>query len=363
MLTCLLFTVDDRVRPVVVGILHAAAMLIHELAFLYMPALAVALWHQQAKQGRQGNTKCVMQFALTALTITTLVYYISFIYQFHDYSVLGLLRWVTSYAQDASFSFNITKNVAASLLGNLRLFWGGRLALVSAVWNPFVAFTAAGVLASAGVFVYSLRKQPRVTMPFKHRSIACVSVVWILTYSIFLLFWLPHNTFYRLFYIPAVLLLISTVLNNPQQRRLLLGSAVAILFFWNAGFVIYPYSQPRLNTALTIAHTLQKVWPMGTIVYWDVYASDNRVVQYFNPQVTWKPLWGRAWTEELHDTIVRTQAQSQAVWFDSNALRIYRGQDPNFDAWFRVNCRIDVEEEFTNGDHRVGFARLSLRSQ
>jgi len=152
--------------------------------------------------------------------------------------------------------------------------------------------------------------------------------------------------------------LAGALMAGTQRRRYLLAIAVAMLFFWNLGFDIYPYAKPDLNRTLTIAQALQKVWPSRAVVYWDVYAADNRTIQYFNPDLEWKQLWGRAWVGDLQETMERTYANGQTLWFELNALRSFRQKDPEFRSWLVTNCRIGAEHEFVNGDHTIGFIQL-----
>src|SRR5437870_5169807 len=68
------------------------------------------------------------------------------------------LQWITSYSQDAGFSFSIWKNLVTSIAGHVKLVVGGRLALVRAVWNPFLALTTAGLTALATILAIRLRR-------------------------------------------------------------------------------------------------------------------------------------------------------------------------------------------------------------
>src|SRR5207253_1880400 len=90
--------------------------------------------------------------------VTVLTYYAALIRAVKTYNPLALFRWVTSYSQEASFSFHAGKNLVTTLVGHVRLFWGGRLPLVRAVWNPFIAFTTVAVLLLAMLLVLRVRR-------------------------------------------------------------------------------------------------------------------------------------------------------------------------------------------------------------
>jgi hypothetical protein len=358
MLTAVLLITSRSATPVWLGLTHAAAMLLHQLAVFFTPALMLGVWHQQREYGHKRQIKGLVRYATTAAILTGLTYYAAFVHEFHQYSASGLLHWVTSYSQDSTFSFNITKNVVASLIGHVRLFWGGRLPLVRAVWSPFIAFTTTAFVALTSVFILRVQREPGLALSNNHRFIAWFSLVWIGTYISFLLFWAPHNTFYRIFYAPGLVLFAGSFMAGAQQRQYRLAITVAMLFFWNLGFDIYPYAESELNGTLTIAQALKKVWLPGAVVYWDVYAADNQTIQYFNPDVEWKPLWGRAWVGDLQETMDRTYANGKTLWFDLNALRSFRQKDPEFNSWLAMNTRAGPEHEFVNGDHIVGFIQL-----
>ena len=99
---------------------------------------------------------------------------------------------------------------------------------------------------------------------------------------------------------------------------------------------------------------MRAIWMPGDVVYWDVFRMENRTIRYFNPQVEWKELWGRAYTSQIEMSF----SEGGDVWFDSTALADYRRRDPELDSWLIANCRMNEFYEFPVGDHVVGFARL-----
>jgi hypothetical protein len=181
--------------------------------------------------------------------------------------------------------------------------------------------------------------------------------VWCGVYIAFLVAWLPHNTFYRIFYLPALVLFVAGFAAEGRTKHNRLALGVAALFLLNFGFHIYPQSQPGTNPGVVIADQMRGVWKPGDVVYWDVYAADNRTIRYFSPEVVWKELWGRAWVVLLEDSF----GHFKGLWIDSVALAKFRQQDPEFEAWLRDNVRIEESYEFPVGDHVVGFAKLARK--
>src|SRR5213593_3771527 len=348
----------SRFGPVWVGILHAVAMMLHELAIFFTPVLMLRLWHQTSNSTRKTRYVRLSEYIGTAGLLVVFAYYAVFAAVFHTYDPVSLLRWVTSYSQDAAFSFNLSRNLVSSLLGHVRLFWGGRLPLVRAVWNPLIAFSLAALVVLLIILIFRIRRGNVPELTPEYVSVLRGSVVWVAVYCAFLFFWLPHNTFYRLFYLPGLLMGAGAIIAGTQPRQYRLALGVAILFFWNLGFDIYPYAQPQSNGTLRIAENFQKIWPAGAVVYWDVYAADNRTIQYFNRDVEWKPLFSRPPIDEIQQTLNAAHRIGKSVWFDTNALDQFAQTDPEFRTWLITKCRLGSRYEFKNGNHNTGFVQL-----
>jgi hypothetical protein len=356
-----------RARPVMLGCIHAFGMLLHQLAALFAPVLILALWHQQAKQTRPRRVAGIARYAFTAAAITISFYSAAFAAISPTFSFPEVLRWVTSYSNDVSFSFTLGKNLVTSVAGNMKLFLGGRLPLIWTVWNPRTALTAAALIGLTAVLLMRLRTSDtlKIDDPASYAAragLVRMSILWVGIYCAFLLVWLPHNTFYRLFYLPALLLLAGTFLASTPERRFRLACAVAVMFLWNLGFHIYPYAQAQSNGALQMARTMQNIWPAGTFVYWDVHAADNRTIQYFNTSVRWKELWDRAWISDIQQTVDQANAQRKSLWFDLRALERFAATDPEFQAWLAGRCRLGPRQEFNNSDHKTAFVELACQS-
>jgi hypothetical protein len=351
-------------RPFLLGCVHAFGMLLHQLAALFMPALLIALWYQQSGQPARRRLACMLGYSSVAAVITISVYAAAFAAERGTLDVAALMQWVASYSEfHVSLSPDIGQNIATSIGGNMKLVMGGRLPLVRAVWNPFLMLTSAIAIALSVALLFALRRGGKLGLRILYPDIARMSLVWIGVYLAFLLFWLPQNTFYRMFYLPGLLMLLGSfgAVPGTAQRQYRLALAVGVLFFWNLGFHIYPYAQPAANGTLQIAQAMQSVWPAGTVVYWDVYTADNRTIQYFNPQVKWRPLWGRAWVGDVQETMDAAYGGGQSLWFDLGALESYGARDAEFRNWLAANTRLGPKHEFTNGDHTTGFVQVLPR--
>jgi hypothetical protein len=344
------------------GCVHACAMLLHQLAVFFTPVLIFVLWQKETNRTVRQKIVAIAQYGLTAAAVTMGVYAAAFAVRFGTFQLVSFLRWMTSYSQDVVLSSDIWKNAVTSLAGHVKLVLGGRLPLIRAVWNPFLVLTTATLTALTTLLVVRLRRGLKLDLKNRYPDVVRMMIVWIAVYVIFLLVWLPHNTFYRLFYLPALLMLAGTLVPAAPQRRYRLALAVAVLFFWNLGFHIYPYAQLISNPTLEMAQTLRKTWPEGTVVYWNVYGSDNRTIQYFNPQVRWKELWDRVWIRDVEQAKDTAYAGGNSFWFDLPALERFAAEDQEFRAWLTKCCRLDSAHELTLGNGRIGFVQLMPRS-
>ena len=356
MLSVRLLVKRGRPQFVVTGLLHSAAMLLHQLAIFFYPAAALALWLRTSGRPRGERLRGIVSYSLAAAAPTALIYAAAFAVRNDQWTPVALMRWVASYASDASFSFSLGKNLVISLVGHVRLVFGGNMRLVMQQRSAVTAVAAVALAATLVILIRRFAQKPPklVALPENVLRLVPALAVWWGVYGLFLLVWLPHNTFYRLFYLPALVLMAAGFVNGPKTAYNRLALCVAALFLVNFGFYIYPQSRPGTNPSITIAQEMRGVWKPGDVVWWDVYAADNRTIRDFSPQVEWKELWGRAYINLLEDSF----AHSSGLWFDSAALADFRRRDPEFADWLKVHIRIEESYEFPVGDHVVGFSKL-----
>ena len=363
LIASLLFLLPSRKsKPASLALTHSAAMLFHQLALLFFPVCLIALWYQTRDYPREKRFTILGQYAILAALITTAAYGFAFRFSQGALNLGRMAHWISSHSEDSEFSFDVGRNLIASVAGNVKLFVGGRVPFIRETWGPFIALSAVAAIALFVVLIWSLKQRgvPAVRRPDgKFAPIVLFSVVWIFVYAVFLFFWLPQNTFYRLFYLPAFILLAGTVIASSKAwTQSVLALVVGILFFVNLGFSVYPAAQPELNRTELFAKSMQEVWKPGTTVYWNVYAGENQTIKYFNPQVTWKKVWNGVSVEDLDATSHEVSASGGALWFDLAALQKYASQDPLLSDWLKANCRLGETHQFKNTDDVVGFVQL-----
>lgn len=347
----------ERPNGLAVGLILCGAMLLHQLAALFVPAAAVALWLRHRDQSLSVRVVNLISFALAAGVPTVGLYALVYAIERDAWALGPFMRWVTAHSQDVTFSFTVPRNLWISLVGHFRLLFGGNLRLVLEQRSPVSVVAGMALAVSFLLLIRRMVQIPPVLLrPIRQeaRWLAPVLMLWCATYVLFLIFWLPHNTFYRLFYFPALIVFCSTLIPAIKTKYNRLALAVAVIFLVNFGFHIYPQTKAEANPPLQIADAMRAIWAPGDVVYWDVFNADNRTIRYFNPQVEWKELWGRGYPSQIELSFV----ESGDVWFDSAALASFRRDDPGFEQWLLANCRVQEVHEFPVGEHVVGFARL-----
>ena len=183
---------ETRRNAVLAGVAHSGAVLFHELAFLFLP---VALF-------RLKEPKKALAYGGSSLTPVGVAYVLAYRTVFGRFDASGLLGWVTTHSPDATFSYQPIRDLRLTLLGTLRLFFGGRLDQVKAEPFTIIGSTALAVCIAALALRWN-RGGPR-------RSVAPPKdlLLWLAVYAAFLFFWMPQNTFYRLFCLAPLILIV-----------------------------------------------------------------------------------------------------------------------------------------------------------
>ena len=311
-----------RPRPMLVGVLHAGAMLVHQLAVLFFPAAALGIF-------LKGGWRDLRRYCVVAAGITLPAYYVGFWLQSGETSAAAFLRWLTNHSPDVSFSFNVPRNFAITAVSYTRVFFGGT-GRVLQFFGPFMLVTLvllAVVLAALIVIVVRYRADLRLLhWPLWASDSFRVAVVWLAAYVVFLFFWLPENTFYKLFCLPAMVFIAAQGLaqyRGPRRNRLALLAATVALA--NLALYIFPYSRPDYNQALRFAARMRPLWSDRTVVYYSNFNVDDWFIRYFNPQTTWKAMEPANSVEAFVDRAGRDIESGREVWIDTTAAEVLAG--------------------------------------
>lgn len=166
-------------------------------------------------------------------------------------------------------------------------------------------------------------------------------------YILFLVFWLPQNTFYRLFYLPPLVLLVGRWIPQQLHRS---APLLIVLLVWNLTFLAYPNSRVESNEPLEFALAEQRRWPAGTGVVLSSWNTDLWTIAYFNPQAAWisMPKIDLASLEQVRRGV-------RSVWLTQGACESI-AQSPEGRQW--LASRLDRNVHFCTRKHDFRFYRL-----
>jgi hypothetical protein len=270
--------------PAWAGLACCGAMLFHELAVLFLPVALLRFEHRRDAAA----------FTAAALAPVVVAYAEASRIVSGDGSLAHMAAWTVSHSPDSAFSFQPLRNLGWTLLGTLRLFFGGK---------------PGAVLAGACVTLPSrdVRRQP---------------LLWLILCAAFLFFWMPQNTFYRLFYLAPLILLAAPSLNRRRALPLL----AATLFLWNAAFFILPESRVANNPPLDFALQQHAHWPGGVPIVFHTFHPDLWTISYFNQQAAWIGFLDRDFAL-LDRNLAAARSQGQPLWIEATAYDFLAATD------------------------------------
>lgn len=356
---------DSKPKPLLVALLFSVAVLFHQLAVFCYPIFALGLWWQTSTRPKKERNWAVIQVCLLAFVIVFASYYYCFYLVSGTYDAARFTRWVTHYSPDARFSFDVISNLGYTLRGHLRLFFSGRLSLLDGLFTApiillivvLVAFIVLWLLMIIrGLTKMNWRKRP----PIPRSRVATLSALWIMTYVVFLFFWLPQNTFYRLFYLPAIILLLGEILNawggdKAAGRSSRLAIFAAIMFLSNFLVFIYPYSRAEKYAPLASAQEMNAVWKPGTVIYYAAENSDNNLFHYFNRATIWMKLPD---TGSLDTELRNAYDSGKEVWLEASAIDQLQ-KTPEGREWLARHGRPETLHERRDRGYNIKFIRVS----
>jgi hypothetical protein len=357
-------------RPFLVALTHSVAMVFHQLAVFFFPVAALGILIQSSSLPWKNRWRRVTQYGGLAFLITFGTSCVCFYAQTASLDVRRFLRWLTTYASDSGFGFNLKDNVLLTVRGHFRLFFGGRFNFLTEVINPFsVLLTLALVLASALLLIQLVRKRREIVVVTERRpedihrrgQLVVLCAVWAAAYFLFLFVFIPQNTFYRLFYLPPLIVLIGVLPRWSDrvgsQRRVALFTTILALS--NFLFLIFPYAHVRKNTPLSLSLEMNDVWSQKTVIYYLQRNSDNDTLGYFNPTATWKRL-GPHRTKKFESELRRLYASGGSAWLETSALKQIARQRGGQE-WLDAHSKEQTRFMLTNRAYDVRLVQLFPR--
>lgn len=308
-------------------------------------------------------------FSLVAAALIVAVYALFFYLASDSFALARLLGWSASYSPDADTKFNFGSNLQYSMRGQVRLFFGGRLNLLRGLLSPLIIVLIAALIMAVLWLLWEafkkldnllstgrtgeLRLQPR------QKTVLLLSLLWTALYLAFLFFWLPQNTFYRLFYLPALILLVGLALSsvrNKASQSWALAVFVAAVGLANFLFLIYPFSRVEKYPPLAFALQMNREWRAGTVIYYGAKNSDEGLVRYFNPSTRWKLLDPKS-LEPLDRELKDIYSKGGTAWLETTAIA-QLGTTPEGARWLEAHARKETLKELRDGAYEIRFIQV-----
>lgn len=358
---------DHKTRPFAVALAHAFAMLLHQLCVFFFPVAIVGLVLQAKKHGSKNGARAALKYALLATALTVGVYYFVFHAAAGSRSLTRFGVWITYFSPENGFSFNAAGNLGYTLRSQVRVFLGGRAAFVREFGGPVIIGLAVVTALATLACVFRLLRHWKelkealaatAASVSRFKLLTILSALWIAPYVVFLFFFIPQNVFYRLFYLPAMILLIgsalATIESSPNHIRRYRAALFALaLCLANFTFSQYPYTQVRANPPLDLALSLNKVWPTGTVVYFVSPNTDGSLVRYFNPRTVWVQVAPAEFTRQV-DQLPPT---TPGAWLETSLVdQLEATADGR--AWLASHAVRRADCELVNSKFRIRFYQL-----
>jgi len=233
-------------RPLLTALTFFVSMAFHQLAMLMLPVLALGVYLQDGPATLKRRALNAVYFSVVATALIAAAYGYLFYLASGSFDLAKLIRWTASHSPDADTKFGLWSNLQYSLSGHVRLFFGGRLNVLKNLLNPAIVVLLLCLLSAVLFFIFKVFRNLRaikVRLETRQKTVLLLSLLWTGVYVVFFYFWLPQNTFYRLFYLPALILVfglaLASVRNARAESRALLAFVIAMALA-NFIFLIYP---------------------------------------------------------------------------------------------------------------------------
>lgn len=371
LLVCLnLLLTVEKIRPVLLALVHTASMCLHQLALFFFPAVVIGIFLQRDRHTLRERLRLVSRYCGVAVLTTLATNYYCFHWQTGTFGLVDFGRWLTSYVQGPasySFSFNVLSNLSHSLSGQVRLFFAGRFNWIQGLISlPLVLLLGVLILLVLTLSSRLLRSLPsiRFRLPLvpaiddRFKPLVGVCSVWLAVYLVFLFFWYPYFTPYRLFYLAPLICLGGVFLVQKDRlrshtRRANAAMLVTAMAISNFAFFILPLSRTEKYPPLSFALQMNERWAPGTVIFYAKDNADNALIRYFNPSTTWRALPAGSIGPGSDDTF-RSRGK---FWLDASAM-VQMQSLPDGAAWLSAHTRNDCTQKLVNHSYRIEFIEV-----
>ena len=356
-------------NPVLVGLIYALSLCLHQMSIVFFPVLLVAIFVQDETLARKRRVINCVVFSVIAGGLTLGAYVYSFYLLTGGFHLDNFLRWTISYAPDDSFGFRPLTNIGFTLRGHNRLFFGGRFNAISGLINPFIVLLLAvwvGLFLTLAVKVLRTARNPGWTWlsavrdDSYRRQLAKLCLFWIVVYLIVLYVFVAHHTYYRLFYLPALIILLGLMLDSYQHvtgssRKYRLSIFVALFTITNFLTMIFPSTHIQKYPPLAFVLEMNQVWPRNTIIYYGSANSDNNLARYFSQGTNWKKLQLEP-SQQLEQDLRSAQAAGVNTWLETSAID-QLAASPSGSEWLRQHVKPESQRALITKAHNIRFVQ------
>lgn len=362
-----------KARPWSLALAHSAGMFMHQLAVFFYPVIVLGLILCRREFTLRRRLMFALKYSAAASSLTLAVNYYCFHLRTGAYGLTDFAAWLTAYVQGPdsySLGFDLREVIVQTFRGHARLFFGGRFNWLDGLLSPPILALLAALICTAlflayqavrnfGPVVSSFRTATPLDDRVKPAAAACG--LWACCYFVFLCFWYPYFTPYRMFYLPALVFLLGVasvrydLFRTPARRRFAL-MFVAALAASNFLFFIYPLSHVEKNPPVAMALGMGEAWPAGTVVFYAKSNADNELFRYFNPATDWRKFdSGSGWSfeEELRGIYQR----GGSAWIDASAFDLLRTA-PEGSRWLSEHGSGARRVELVNNAYRIIFVQI-----
>ena len=345
-------------RPLLTAFTFFISLAFHQLAVLMFPVLALGVYLQDGPETLKRRALNAVYFSVTATVLIVAAYAGLFYLASGGFDLARFVRWTTSYSPDADTKFRLWSNLQYTLRGQVRLFFGGRVNSLRGLMNPAIIVLLLGLVAAILFFIFNLvqnLRSPKLQVETRQKTVLLLSLLWSGVYVVFLFFWLPQNTFYRLFYLPALIIVLGLALasvRNTRPKTRTFAAFVIAAALANFLFLIYPSSHAEKYPPLAFAQQLNREWPAGTVVFYMNESSDASLVRYFTPQTRWTRMHLK-FMDNPNAEMRKVYNGGGTVWFETSAIDAYQS-----DQWFEKHARKETLRELNDGAYRIRFVQV-----
>jgi hypothetical protein len=358
-----------KTRPIALALAHAAGMCLHQLAIFFYPVIVIGILLRPGQSSLRQRWCWVLEYSGVASLITLATNYYCFHLQTGSSGLVAFSRWLTSYVQGPdsySFNFDLLSNLGYTLRAQVRLFFEGRFNWIEGVVS-FPLIVLIGVLVVL-ILMLGWRffralpalQRPRFTAKIDERfqPLAAICVVWLSVYVVFLFFWYPYFTPYRVFSLPPLICLGGVLLaQKSQELRTNVAMLVAAMAISNFVFFIFPLSHSEKYPPLSFALNMRHNWPANTLIYFTKSNADNQMIRYFNSSTDWRSLDRGASVDMFESELHTAYRNGATVWFETSAIDEINSTKEGA-AWLAAHTTNGCSQKLANDSYRIEFVQI-----